>query len=189
MDGSGVGPSIWKLAGGIDIGPLRAQLDAHPEIWNRHTLRTRVYGEASPHNQIDDLWVRFRAWDEVIADPAHCCDQHKSVFYPEADLIPAVFPIITQLMKMTGAIELGGILITRVPAKKQVARHVDTGWHALHYRKVAVQIRGNQEQAFCFEDAELRPEPGEIYEFINQRPHWVLNGSNEARETLIVCVR
>ena len=49
--------------------------------------------------------------------------------------------------------------------------------------------KGNREQAFHFDDAELRPLPGDIYTFDNARRHWVTNDSDEDRITLIVCVR
>jgi hypothetical protein len=188
MDGSGVSPSIWKIADGIDVEPLLGQLDAHPQIWNQRVLRTRAHGE-SPHKQVDDVWVRFRPWDEVIADPAHCCDKHESVWYPVVKDIPAVVSLVDEAIDLAGATELGGVLITRIGAGKRVAPHQDHGWHAHHYRKIAVQIKGDARQAFCFEDIELRPETGDVYEFINQRTHWVLNDSDEERISLIVCLK
>jgi aspartyl/asparaginyl beta-hydroxylase (cupin superfamily) len=92
-------------------------------------------------------------------------------------------------MRKVGGKQLGGVLITRIPSGGEVQPHVDHGWHAGHYEKFAVQLRGNQEQAFCFEDAELRPEPGDLYTFDNARLHWVTNDSDSERITLIVCIR
>jgi hypothetical protein len=66
---------------------------------------------------------------------------------------------------------------------------VDGGWHARHYRKLALQVKGNDQQAFCFEDGEFRADPGDVYEFDNSRLHWVVNDSPTDRITMIVCVR
>lgn len=179
------GPPIEKLAGGWDVAELHRQLQ-RPDVWNRNTLRTVTYG--TPHLASSDIWVRFRAWDEVLADRAHCCDEHQSVWYPVVDDIPAVVPLVEAAQKLAEAKTLGGVLITKVPAGGRIAWHVDRGWHAETYRKVAVQIQGNKNQVFRFENAELRPSTGDVYEFRNQEPHAVFNDSDADRITLIVCV-
>ncbi len=93
------------------------------------------------------------------------------------------------VISITGAKEIGGVLVTRIPAGKQVYPHKDFGWHAEHYEKYAVQIRGNRNQKFCFEDSELVTESGDLFTFVNQHGHWVTNPSDEPRITLICCLR
>lgn len=84
---------------------------------------------------------------------------------------------------------MGGVLITRIPAGKQVYPHIDEGWHAGHYEKFAIQVKGNKEQAFCFNKESLSPETGDVFWFRNDVPHWVTNFSEEERITLICCIR
>jgi hypothetical protein len=181
------GPPIALIAKGWDVTELAGQLH-NPGVWNRHKLRTQAY--QTPHKSSSDIWVRFRPWDEVLADQAHCCDEHVSEWYPVVRDIPAVIPLIDQAVEIAEAETLGGVLITKVPPGGHIAPHVDRGWHPEHYRKIAIQIAGNNKQAFCFENGtELRPETGDVYEFRNQQIHWVTNDSREDRVTLIVCVR
>ncbi len=177
-------PSIYKLGDGYDVAELRKQLYARPDAWNRHGLRTRSYG--TPHNQVSDVWVRYNAIENL--GPSFN-EEHESVWYPVVDDIPAVKPLIDKAIQLAGATKLGGVLITKVPPKGSVAWHVDRGWHAETHRKIAVQICGNAQQVFKFQDAELRPEPGDVYEFNNQVPHAVFNDSNEDRITLIICCK
>ena len=85
--------------------------------------------------------------------------------------------------------ELGGVLITRIPAGKECKPHSDPGWHARRYQKFGVQITSAPGQKFCFEDAELETKPGDIFWFDNEYTHWVTNPTPYERITMIVCIR
>ena len=180
------GPPIARITSGWDVTELQEQLK-NPGVWNRNNLRTTAYG--TPHLASSDIWVRFREWSKVLADRPHCTDEHESVWYPVVREIPAVIELVDAAKEIAEADTLGGVLITKVPPGGRIEPHVDRGWHAEYYRKIAVQIQGNKDQAFCFENVELRPETGDVYEFRNQEIHWVINDSAEDRITLIVCVR
>ncbi|MGI9252097.1 MAG: aspartyl/asparaginyl beta-hydroxylase domain-containing protein, partial [Pseudohongiellaceae bacterium] len=111
-------------------------------------------------------------------------------WYPVVYELPQIRMVVNDLLGNLPAVELGGVLITRIPPGGEVKPHVDHGWHASYYRdKYAVQLRGNEHQAFHFEDASLSAEPGEVYWFDNSRLHWVTNESDEERITMIVCTR
>ena len=175
---------IRQLATGLDVGPLLKELAAHPEAWDEHKGRTGP----GPHEGVSDIWVRFNAIENFDPEnPAAFVAEHSPVWYPVAEKLPSVAGLCLQVSEMTGEKNLMGVLITRVPAGGEVKPHVDAGWHALNTRKLAVQVRGNRDQAFCFEGSELRPEPGDLYEFDNQKEHWVTNDSDEDRITLITC--
>jgi hypothetical protein len=178
---------IRHIASGLDVSQALKQLDANPDVWNRHTMRTEAY--ATPHKAVDDVWVRYNAWENFDGDVAAFNGPHASEWYPVVHQLPAVWSLCRQVMRRVGGKTLGGVLITRIPPGGEVKPHIDTGWHAGHYEKFAVQLRGNQQQAFCFEDAELRPEPGDLYTFDNSRLHWVRNDSDSERITLIVCIK
>lgn len=111
---------------------------------------------------------------------------HISVWYPVIDKIPRVKALCEWLMDTLEGHRLGGVLITKVPAHKQVYPHADVGWHAGYYKKVGMQLAGNEDQAFCFDDGELSAMPGECYWFDNHVKHAVRNDSDEDRITLIV---
>jgi hypothetical protein len=179
--------SIRHLASGYDVAPLAAQLAAHPEAWSRHTMRTDAY--RTPHKAVDDIWVRYNAWENFAGDVQAFNAEHESSWYPVIADLPAAWSLARKVLRDVGGGRLGGVLITRIPPGGRVNPHVDTGWHAGYYEKFAVQIASNESQAFCFEDAELRPLPGDLYTFDNSRLHWVTNDSDTPRITLIVCVR
>ena len=178
---------IRHVADGFDVGPLLKQLGEHPEVWNTHRERTEQYG--TPHNGVSDIWVRYNAWENYTGDWPAFHDEHESVWYPVIAKIPAAWSLARKVKRKVGANTLGGVLITKIPPGGRVEPHVDGGWHARHYEKYAVQVMGNQDQAFCFEDAELRAEPGELYTFDNSRTHWVINDSDSDRITMIVCLK
>jgi hypothetical protein len=178
---------IWMCGSGWDVEPLRKQLQDNPDVWDRHTERTAFYG--SPHGGISDIWVRFRDRADYHGDASFFAEEHESVWYPVVAQIPAAWSLARKVKRFAGAKTLGGVLITRIPPGGKVDWHIDGGWHARHYRKVAVQVMGNDRQRFQFEGEELRPNPGDVYEFRNEFPHAVFNESDEERITLICCVR
>lgn len=181
-------PSIQHVAAGLPVDALIRQLDAAPELWNEHTLRTDRYH--SPHSDVSDIWVRFNAWENFDGDPVKFTSTpHTSVWYPGVAKIPAAWSLARKVIRFVGGHKLGGVLITRIPPHGEVKPHIDSGWHASNYEKFAVQIKGNRDQVFYFEDAELRPEPGDLYAFDNSRLHGVRNESNDERITLIICLR
>jgi hypothetical protein len=181
------GDSIRLMASGFDVSSLGQQLAGHPEAWNAHTQRTEAY--ETPHKAVDDIWVRYNAWSNFKGDRVAFNNAHTSVWYPVISKIPAAWSLARRVMRKVGGRQLGGVLITRIPPGGEVLPHIDTGWHAGYYEKFAIQVKGNKDQAFCFEDAKLSPEPGDLYTFDNSRMHWVSNDSNEERITLIICIR
>ncbi len=179
--------SIEHVASGLHVEPLLAQIDAHPEAWNTHTMRTDFYG--GPHGGVSDIWVRYRDWAEFDGDVASFNGPHVSSWYPVCEVLTQAQPLADAVLKIVGGGELGGVLITRIPPHGQVKPHIDGGWHAAHYAKFAVQLRSAPGQAFCFEDAQLEPVPGDLYTFDNSRLHWVVNPTEHERMTMIVCIR
>lgn len=179
--------SIELVRRGMHVAPLLAQLDAHPEVWNQHRARTEQY--ASPHTRVSDIWVRYNPWRNFVGDLAAFNGPHVAEWYPVIGAIPAVVELVQRVVATVRARSLGGVLITRIPPGGRVEPHVDRGWHAEHYEKFAVQLRGDERQAFCFEDSQLSPLPGDLYTFDNSRLHWVTNDSDAERITLIVCLR
>lgn len=179
--------NIQLLTHRFEVASLMEELAQHPEVWNQHRCRTKH--PRSPHREVSDIWVRYRALEDFDGDVEKFNGPHEAVWYPVVEQIPSVKPLVFDVMRAVEGEHLGGVLITKVPAGKQVYPHVDGGWHALHYRKFAVQIAGNAEQSFCFENESLSALSGELYEFENQASHWILNPSAEDRVTLIVCIR
>ena len=181
-------PRMRLLFSGLSVAALTAELEAQPRLWNEHRLRTA--DPRSPHREIDDIWARFNALSNLDpANPAAFSGPHTAEWYPVADKLPALRPLVYALTEQLGAQTVGGVLLTRVPAGKQVHWHSDAGWHAEAHRKFCVSIAANHEQTFEFEREQMRSEPGDCFEFDNAFSHCVLNPSVEARISMIVCLR
>ena len=174
----------------MNVAPLKEQLDNHPEVWNEHRERTARYG--TPHTDVSDIWVRYNPLRNLTDDWAAFHDEHVSEWYPCVAKIPAAWSIARKVARQFGCKALGGVLITKIPPGGKVEAHIDSGWHAKHYRKFGVQVQGHVDQVFWFGDnreLELRPETGEVYEFHNDILHGVDNDSEVERITMIVCAR
>jgi hypothetical protein len=170
---------IAKIGQGVNVQPLLWALQANPHLWNEHSQRTKLAD--SPHREVDDIWVRY-AEGGITGEP------HDSVWYACADLLP-VREIVYPLMSMVDGERLGGVLITRIRPGKSCYPHIDHGWHARYYTKVAVQIQSAPGQFFSFEGERLESRPGDIYTFDNSFEHWVTNDTDHDRITLIACIK
>jgi len=169
-----------------NVAALEDELDAHPELWNNHPARTQhdVFFGTS------DIWVRFRDPTELTG-PEKYGEPHFPVFYPAWHLLPALHPIVFDLMAREKATHLGGIMFTRIPAKGQVKPHHDRGgWHAEHYkRKIYVPIKTNDNVLNTCEEEEVVMRRGDAWFFNNLVTHSVVNAGDSERVTLIVCMR
>lgn len=170
---------IARIATGVNVTPLLWALQANPQLWNADTQRTE--DTASPHREVDDIWVRYSATPK---EPG----PHESIWYPAAELLP-VRELVFPLMSLVDGERLGGVLITRIPAGAKCHPHRDNGWHASYYSKFAIQVQSAPGQAFCFEGERLEPMPGDVYTFDNSHTHWVTNDTPHDRITLIVCIK
>lgn len=176
-------PPIQSLGVALEVSELVRQIEANPDVWNRH--KTRLYG---PHSKVSDIWIRYNAFENFV-DRETFNGPHESVWYPVTSQLPAAKRVAFDVMHIVQGERLGGVLITKIPPGEKVQPHIDRGWHAEHYEKFAVQLKSAPRQAFCFEAAHLSAEIGELYTFDNSKPHWVLNDSSEDRMTLIICIR
>jgi hypothetical protein len=170
----------------VDVYPVAAivrELDSHPELWNEHQWRT---GEKSPHREIDDIWVRYNAIENL---GPNFSDEHESVWYPCIERLPSLKSFVESFARIQGAKTIGGILLTRIPSGKQVYWHADSGWHAQAHRKYLVSLRADEGQYFEFEGEKMFTDDGDCFEFENQYPHHVVNDSVRERISLIICLR
>lgn len=172
---------IKLIASGWGVGAILWQLQNHPELWNQHTARTE--SADSPHHGLDDIWARFGD-----AERAEDGQAHRARWYPAAELL-GIKQMCHDLMHMVHGVELGGVLITRIPPGAKCRPHIDPGWHASYYEKFAVQIASGPGQRFCFEGEILETRPGDVFWFDNQHLHWVDNDTPFERISMIVCIK
>lgn len=181
--------NFLKIASGVDVMPLVLALQRQPELFGRN--KERQYSPDPTHREMTDVWVRMndrKQFDES-GDWSKSCDEHDSVWYPEADAIPQVRPIVFALMARVEGERLGGILITKLPPGGKLAPHIDYGWHAGYYDKYYVALHNKPGSRFSFPDGSFEAVSGDVYWFRNDVLHSVTNDSDDDRLSMIVCIR
>lgn len=176
-----------KIASGIETLGVLMDLNRQPELWNVHGDRTR--GD-SPHRNVDDIWIRFRAYDDLTTPEAYS-EPLIPAFYPAWSALPHLRPIVFGLMTRLEAVQLGGILITRVAPGKMVEPHDDRGrWHAEFFNmKAYVVLASNPDCYNTCGDETVVMQPGEAWVFDNLKEHSTVNAGETDRVTLIVSLR
>ena len=172
---------IERISQGLQVADIYWKLQQNPHLWDQNPARTE--DPASPHAELNDIWARYGEPERVVDGRPH-----DSKWYPAADVL-GVKPLCFDLMRYVQGVELGGVLITRIPPGATCKPHRDTGWHAVRYEKFAVQITSAPGQLFQFEGESLETKPGDVFTFNNQNLHWVTNDTKYERITMIACIR
>jgi mannose-6-phosphate isomerase-like protein (cupin superfamily) len=176
------------IASGLDVAPLLEQIDEQPGLWNERPERR---GGSSPHRETSDIWVRYAAAAEVGTE-GFMYRPHRSAWWPAYRALPAISDILmTILDEIDEPVEMGGILMTRIPPGCQVYEHHDKGtWHSEHYTlKTWTVLRGNPQCVNTVEGEEMVWKPGDCWSHDNLKLHSVRNEGASERIVLICCFR
>jgi len=177
----------------INVLPLIEAVNRQPELWD--TIKERTIYAGSAHKEASDIWIRYNDKKNLdLANPKAFSAQHIPIWYDAWYKLPELKQYIHSLMTCVNGEILGGILITRIPPKKEVYPHIDSGWHVDYYDKFYLQLEAGNDQGFYAELPDKTVEkfiakPGDLYLFDNRGRHWIKNDSDEPRTTLIVCIR
>ncbi len=174
------------IAEEIDVAPLLAELDANPDLWNHRPERR---AGNSPHRETQDIWVRY-ASEEAMRAPNFSQLPHVSVWWPAARVLPSLMDVVMQVMDAIEVpLEVGGFLLTKIPAGKEVYLHNDKGsWHAEHYcLKVWIPLRANDHCVNHVLDESMVWGVGQAWSHDNLLDHRVENGGKTERICLILC--
>ncbi len=185
-------PNFLKVSDGIDVAPVLADLEGHPELWGQIPNRTAF--EGSPHAESTDIWIRYGDISEAqrTGNWTLLRDEHEAINYPAWHALPSLHKIIADLVERVDGKRLGGIWITRIPPGKGIKPHKDFGWHAQTFDKYYLALQSDPGAWFgCTHDGvteEIETVPGTAWLMDNRRLHWVKNGSDRERLMLIVCI-
>ncbi len=176
-----------QIAQNVDTVPLLLSLYRQPDLWNLHSERTE--GEGS-FTGTDDIWVRFRDPSELVSREAYA-EPFIPTFYPAWYRLPHLRPIVFGLMARCDAVQLGGILITRVPPGQQVKPHDDRGrWHPEFFTtKAYIPLLTNPACLSTCGDEVVVMGQGEAWIFDNLQRHSTVNDGDTDRITLVVSMR
>lgn len=183
--------NFLKIAQGVDVGPLALEIARQPGLWNQHMRRLTIDG--SPHRETDDIWLRYKesASNEKSGDWTSFYAEHDPVWYDGYYALPAARKLIFDLMARVEGERLGGIIIYRVPAGKQIYVHTDEAWHAQYYEKFNFSIKSQPGCVFYYpkNDEGMESNTGDVFWFKNTVPHGVLNQSKEDQIIMTVCIK
>lgn len=176
-----------RIAHGIDTMPIMLDLMRAPDLWDQN--RTRTTFEGTPHGQSSDIWVRFRSPVELEGPQSHK-EEYRCVNWPAWHRLPSLRPLIRALKHTVDAVELGSILVTRLPPGATILPHSDQGsWAAERYNtKLHVTLAGRS-HSICGDEL-VEMVAGDVWTFDNLRLHSVVNPDDGAdRVALIASMR
>jgi hypothetical protein len=181
---------MQKILSGIRVDKLVDELKEHPELWDAYDFRTNYPGSA--HADVSDIVLRYRDFSDFDVDnPKDFSSKHESQWYAAAFHMPQIKKTIEDIFSIVSGDELGGCLITKIPAGKSVLPHSDAGyWHSEHYlNKYLLLLESAPKQTFEFGDEVHEGEAGDLFIFDNRSTHAVYNKSDVDRISLILAVR
>ena len=167
---------------GLDIVPAMNQL-IRSGNWNQNTLRTTH--EDSPHQQVDDIWLRFNEVD----DESKVVNDDESINYPSMWLLTEARKMVFWLFGRVEGERLGRCLITRLCPGEKIALHADMGSPAEYYERYHIVLQGLAGSVFKCGDESVQMRTGEVWWFDNIQEHEVINNSADDRIHLIVDIR
>lgn len=175
-----------RVAQNVDVTPVLLELNRAAHLWNANTTRKTYLG--TPHAAMDDIWVRFRPADRIKGLHSHQ-EEYRCAYWPAWHELPSLRPMIRALKNIVDAVELGSILITRLPPGARIDPHSDRGsWAAEFYNtKLHVTLAG-QALVRC-EDETVLMCGGDCWTFDNLREHDIQNTGEVDRVALIVSMR
>lgn len=176
-----------KLASGINVLPVALELSRIAHRWNEYDVRKTYAG--TPHAGMDDIYVRYRDRAEIKGPASHNDAGYRNVWWSAWPELPSLRPIVFALMSTVSAVELGSVLLTRLPPGGKILPHSDAGsWAPGFYNcKVHVTIAGRSISRCGGDQVEMVQ--GDAYEFDNLTEHSVENLGPGERIVCIVSMR
>lgn len=148
------------------------------DAWNQCGVR-------APFAETANIWLRYGD------DPATMDDQHFPVWYPAWKQLPALEPILHQIMGLFEPYHVGGILLTRMPRGSRIHPHTDTGqWHSEFYSTTVYAVLKSNDQCFSYyENEKVAMRTGEIWWANDLVKNWTHNDGDTSRVVMTVSLR
>ena len=175
-----------QIGAAVDVLPVALDLHRAPHLWDRNPER-RLY-PGTPHAAMVDITVRYMPAEQLTSLDVRR-HEHRNVFWPAWRELPTLRPMIFALMARVSAVELGSILITKLPAGEMIQPHSDAGsWAPEFYNcKAHITIAG-QALVRCGED-EVIMKQGDVFTFDNLLTHSVECLGDSDRIVVIISMR
>ncbi|MFB9952030.1 aspartyl/asparaginyl beta-hydroxylase domain-containing protein [Rhizobium puerariae] len=173
-----------QLAAGINVTPLMNALQRQPELWDRFPIRTQHPGTA--HAEVSDILVFFNSLDQVMEGVV---DDKETIPFPAWAALPQLRTIIFDLMRTVEGVQLGRVIITRLPPGKTITPHVDQGAPATWFNRYQIALQSLPGALFHIGDETVNFRSGDVWMIDNQTEHSVVNNSTDDRIVCIVDIR
>ena len=178
--------NFLRIAENVNVLPVMTELHRQPALWNAYDVRKTFPG--TPHAAMDDIWVRG-ARRETLTDLAAHKHEFSPEFWPAWRDLPSLRSIVFAMMGQAQAVQLGSILITRLPPGGEILPHVDDdSWHADFFNAKWHLTLAGQSVSRCGEEAVVM-RVGEVWTFPNNVTHSVENPGSVDRIVMIVAMR
>jgi hypothetical protein len=155
-------------------------IQRQPELWNANTIRTKHPGTA--HAEVSDILMMFNSLDQIAEGIVN--DKEVIPFDAWAKL-PQLRPILFDLMRTVEGIQLGRVIITKLPPGKTIAPHVDQGAPAEWFNRYQIALQSLPGALFHIGDETINFRTGDVWMIDNRTEHSVENQSADDR---IVCI-
>jgi hypothetical protein len=174
-----------QIAAGVDVLPVLLELHRAPHLWDRNPQR-RLYA-GTPHGAMTDITVRYMPEEQITLAARRA--EHRNVFWDAWDDLPALRPLVFSMMARVGDVELGSILITRLPPGKEILPHSDAGsWAPEFYNCKCHLTLAGVAVTVCHGEA-CEQQAGEIWTFDNLLLHSIRNTGPVDRICCITSMR
>ena len=175
-----------QIAANVDPLAVRLELERAAHLWDANPTR-RLY-PGTPHGAMTDITVRYMPEDQLTSLEVRK-REHRNVFWPAWHALPSLRPVVFGLMARVQAVELGSVLITRLPSGRMIEPHSDAGcWAPTWYNMKAHWTVAGSSISTC-EGEDCLQRTGEIWTFDNLLVHSISNAGPDDRIACIVSMR
>lgn len=175
-----------RIAQGLDTLPVMLELHRARQLWDRNSQR-RLY-PGTPHAAMVDITVRYMPEYRLTSLDVRR-EEHRNVFWPAWRELPSLRPLVFGLMTRVQAVELGSILITKLPPGGEILPHTDAGNWAAEFYNMKAHITLVGSAIVRCEDEAIMMSQGDIFTFDNLLNHSVECVGEIDRISCIVSMR
>lgn len=169
-----------KIAQGLDIQPLLAELDAAPEMWFANTSRQR---KVRCQRNTRNIFLRA-ARKPLPRDAKNANDVQESRIARSARKFPRTLAWCESVADTLGG-TLGRATLVALLPHGRVFPHVDAGAYYRIRDRFHLVLRSAGGSPLTAGDERVVMRPGELWAFNNKARHWADNPSEEPRVHLI----
>lgn len=173
-----------QLAAGVNVTPLMNALQRQPELWDANPIRTQHPGTA--HSQVSDILVFFNSLEQMAEG---IINDKEVIPFPAWDRLPQLRAMIFDLMRTVEGIQLGRVIITKLPPGKEITPHVDQGAPAEWFNRYQIALQSLPGALFHIGDETVNFHTGDVWMIDNRTEHSVVNNSKDDRIVCIIDIR